>query len=538
MQHPTRAYEFWIDSVAKKVVERERKLNRGINTIRAESGLGASGIPHVGSAADAVRAYGVALGIEKLGEKSEHISFSDSLDGLRKVPSGMPDWLEKHIGEPVSNIPDPFGDCHKSYADHMSGLLIESLEKIGVKFKFISGAEFNKKGNLNDQIGKILNNSKKIGQIIKDITGQEKYLDTIPYFAICEKCGKVYTTNSYRVEGKKVFYKCDQDFLGENKSTGKKITVRGCGHEGSVDYTKGGGKLIWKVDFAARWSALKISFEAYGKDIEDSVKVNDAVCREILGFEPPIHIMYELFLEKGGRKISKSFGNVFTPQVWLNYGTSQSLVLLMLKRFQGTRELDVTDIPKYMDEMNHLAKIYFKMEDADARDMSNLTRLYEYVNFLKPPKDADLLIPYSVITGIAKILPEKDQLDFTMEKLSEFGYLNGKTSDSGKKIISQKLELAKNWITDFERPQMLKLEVKGENKKAIQDLIDVIHKTNDGEKLQNEIFEVAKRNNLKPMALFRAVYRILLGSDRGPRLGPYVIERGKDEVIAKLKKAV
>ncbi len=533
-----KAYEFWIDSVAKRVVEREKELKRGIKVIRTESGIGASGIPHVGSMADAARAYGISLGIEDIGAKNEYIAFSDSLDGLRKVPSGMPAWLEKHIGEPVCNIPDPFGGCHKSFADHMSGLLVDALERTGIKFKFISGADFYKKGALDAQIGKILSSSRRVGEIIRDVTGQEKYLDRLPYFPVCEKCGKVYTTSSQRLEGKKIFYKCDQEFIGENKATGKKITVKGCGHEGSVDYTKGAGKLAWKVDFAARWAALQISFEAYGKDIEDSVKVNDAVCREILKFEPPIHIMYELFLEKGGKKISKSVGNVFTPQVWLEYGTPQSLLLLMFKRFQGTRELDVTDIPRYMDEVNHLARIYFKMEKAGDRDMSNLTRLFEYINFLKPPKKGEPLVPYSVLAEVAKILPEKNQEDFAIEKLSDFGYLNGKTSDAARKAVLQRLELAKRWVSDFERQEFLKIEARGENKKALGDLIDIIQKSNDGEKLQNEIFEVASRNKVKPMVLFRAVYRILLGADRGPRLGPYIIERGKAEVIEKLKKAI
>ena len=81
--------------------------------------------------------------------------------------------------------------------------------------------------------------------------------------------------------------------------------------------TKDLGKLAWKVEFAARWSAFDIRFEAYGKDIMDSVKVNDWVSDEILDFPHPHHIKYEMFLDKGGKKISKSLGNVVTSQKWL-----------------------------------------------------------------------------------------------------------------------------------------------------------------------------------------------------------------------------
>ena len=77
------------------------------------------------------------------------------------------------------------------------------------------------------------------------------------------------------------------------------------------------GKLAWKVEFAARWAAYDIRFEAYGKDIMDSVHVNDWVAENILGYAPPHHVKYEMFLDRRGKKISKSLGNVITSQRWL-----------------------------------------------------------------------------------------------------------------------------------------------------------------------------------------------------------------------------
>ena len=81
--------------------------------------------------------------------------------------------------------------------------------------------------------------------------------------------------------------------------------IKGCGHEGKADITKDLGKLAWKVEFAARWSTFDIRFEAYGKDIMDSVKVNDWVADEILQVPHPHHVKYEMFLDKGGKKIFK-----------------------------------------------------------------------------------------------------------------------------------------------------------------------------------------------------------------------------------------
>src|SRR3954451_21040373 len=115
----------WLDKVAFSIMEREKKLGRSTKIINVESGLGASGIPHIGSMGDAVRAYGIALAIQNFGYKSELIAYSDDMDGLRKVPYGLPDWLKEHLAKPVSNIPDPFGECHISYGSHMGSLLLD-----------------------------------------------------------------------------------------------------------------------------------------------------------------------------------------------------------------------------------------------------------------------------------------------------------------------------------------------------------------------------------------------------------------------------
>src|SRR5216117_4067854 len=114
----------WIDKVANTHVRRKRRLGRSLDMIAVESGLGASGLPHIGSIGDAVRAYGITLALGNFGYRSELIAYSDDMDGLRKVPQGLPVWLNEHLAKPVSTIPDPIGSCHASYGEHMSGLLL------------------------------------------------------------------------------------------------------------------------------------------------------------------------------------------------------------------------------------------------------------------------------------------------------------------------------------------------------------------------------------------------------------------------------
>ena len=172
----------WIDKVADTLIKREKRLGRSLDLIRVESGLGASGIPHIGSMGDAVRAYGIALALQDFGFKSELVAYSDDMDGLRKIPHGLPDWLQEHIARPVSSIPDPFGSCNASYGAHMSSLLLDGLDKAGIKYRFQSGREAYRQGLLVKQIDTILKNSSKLGQKIAEFVGQDKYIEALPYF--------------------------------------------------------------------------------------------------------------------------------------------------------------------------------------------------------------------------------------------------------------------------------------------------------------------------------------------------------------------
>jgi len=533
-------FEFWLDKWARKIVERERKLNRGLKILRTESGLGASGIPHIGSFGDVARQFGVTLALRDLGFKSEVIAYCDDRDGLRKVPVGLPDWLEKYIGMPVSNIPDPFGKCHSSFGKHMSSLLLNALNEAGIDYKYNSGSENYKKGLLDKQIETLLLNAEKSGKIIKKMVGQEKYIEALPYFPVCEKCGKIYTTRAYELIPKehKILYACDQEFVGKNSNTGKEIIVKGCGNKGEASYFKGEGKLSWKVEFAARWDALKIIFEAHGKDILDSVKVNDRICREILNWEPPFHFVYEMFLEKGGRKISKSIGNIFSPTVWFRYGSPESCILLMFKRSGTIREIDLNDIPSYMREVDRLEDIYFGKEKIEnPRDAFNAKRLFKFIHRLNPPKKLSIHLPYDYLVELAGVVPEKNKLDFVVQRLLETGHIS-KVDSKIKKEVKRRFIYAANWFDDFIKPEEVEVKLSKEEKIALNDLIKTIKKGKDGEELQTKIFEIAKTNSIKPSKFFKLIYRILLKSERGPRLGPYIIDRGKKEVIEKLKEFV
>jgi lysyl-tRNA synthetase class 1 len=531
MSRPIIGHGTWYDKMAVQIIERERKLGRSLNLIRTEMGIAASGFPHIGNLSDAARAFAVTLALREQGYNSEMIAFADDKDGLRKVPAGLPESLKKYLGHPVTSIPDPF-QCHKSYGEHMTLLLLEALDKCGIEYKFMSATRVYHKGLFKAEIRTILLNAKRIGEIVREEVGQEKFLEALPYFAICENCGRIYTTKAYEFLPKeeKVLYVCEgMEVKGQ--------WLEGCGYKGESDYTKGEGKLSWKGEFAVRWKALDIRFEAYGKEIADSVRVNDRICREILGYEPPAHAKYELFLDKSGKRLSKSAGNVFTPQTWFRYGSPQSLMLLMLKRFVGTRTLDVIDIPTYMNELDELEKIYFGMKTIkDEKEKAKLTGLYKYCWALKPPKKPSIHVPYNLLTFLAKVAPKGSPKKFLIQKLQQYRYL--KPNQKPNSTLEKRIEYALNWIKDFQEIKEATIEITSKERNAIKELIEILEKEENTEKIQNAIFNIAKKHKIPPRKFFQTLYKILIGVSYGPRLGPYIIAMGRQNVIQALKRAL
>lgn len=533
----------WLDRVASEVIERDRSLGRDLSLIRVESGLGASGLPHIGSVGDAIRSYGVKMALETLGYKSELVAFSDDLDGFRKVPAGFPDWLNEYVAHPVTRVPDPFG-CHASFGAHVGSLLRSSLDQLGIEYNFMSGAEVYKKGLLNEQIKTILNNAEVVGAKIKEFTGQDKYIERFPYTPICKNCGKLYTTvvTSYDPGRGSVHYRCDSAKIRDT-------IVKGCGYEGERSITEGEGKLVWKSEFAARWAALDIRFEAYGKDIADSVRVNDWICENVLKRAPPHHARYEMFQDKTGRKIAKSVGNVLTPQDWLSYASAESLRLLMFKRIVGARNISVHDIPTYMDEFDELEAYYFSTQrDPNQMKDARLRGLYEYTVLARVPSTPDVHVPYKQIAEVAATAPEGAVVEYVTRRLIASGAVT-----SGSPQLERRIRWASRWAREVGLEagpsEEEKTPKKGEGSStgvtldeptvsALRRFAGALDGCETPDDVQTAAFDAVKSSGTTTQKFFSAVYRILVGTERGPRLGPYVMDAGKANVKAKIEAAL
>ncbi len=243
------------------------------------------------------------------------------------------------------------------------------------------------------------------------------------------------------------------------------------------------------------------------------------------------------FLIKAEKKISKSAGNVFTPQVWFNYGSPQSLLLLMLKRFVGTRALAVSDIPVYMNELDYLEDVYFDKKNVGEKEAIRLKGLFKYCYLMAPPTKPSIHVPYNLLAFIVKLAPKDCLTTYVTEMLQSYGYL--KKDQELDEDLLQRINYAANWIRDFEEIKETTVELTVEEKKAVSDLVNKLQTVaDDPEKIQNSIFNAAKDNGVKPGALFRKLYQVLMGASQGPRLGPYVLAMGKQNVVDALQRSL
>jgi len=508
------------------VVERERRIGRSLDAILTESGVAASGVPHIGNLSDPLRAYGVTLAIRSLGYNSDMILFVDDMDGLRSVPQGMPRELEDYLLKPVSRIPDPDG-CHGSYAAHSASMMVEALDRIGVEYRLYSAHEVYGGGMLAEIAAEILRNAGRVGEAIRELAGQEKFLKQLPYYPVCDACGRIYTGRAVEFDGDllRVRYICsDVEVKGR--------VHRGCGHEGWSGLRDGNGKLPWKVEFAARWRLLDVRFEAYGKDLIDSVRVNDWVSRNILGFEPPMHVKYEHFIDAARRRFSKSVGNVFTPQAWLRYAPPETILLLAYKRSVGARIVTPQLIPRLWDEVEELEDVYFgRRVVSDERIKAKLRGLYEYIFLLRPPKAPRAHAPFRVLMELASVAPPGDLRGFLEKRLRAYGYRLDE-------YLLEKAEKARLYALDFGQAAepAVRVELTPVEWEAIESLAERVERASDGEEVQAAIFEEARKRGIDPPLFFSKVYLILLGRPSGPRLGPYLYDVGAERLRSALSR--
>jgi lysyl-tRNA synthetase class 1 len=524
-------YEFWPDAIAKELVSKWKGKQVVV------TGTSMSGEPHIGSANDVIRGHAVMLAVKKLKKPVELIWISDDMDPFRSVPIDLPRELEDHLGVPVCNIPD-FWKCHKNFAEHFESKFVKQLESVYVKPKILLGIEMYRKGMYNELIKAAIKKRKEIAEALNKFRTTPMPEDWYPIDIICKKCGKITTTKILKYDEKsaEAEYFCDPEEILLHR----KNPVRGCGYKGKVSVLNGNAKLTWRVEWPARWIFLKATCEPFGKEhaaAGGSWDTGKEIVK-ILGWKPPYPIIYEHFLVNG-EKMSKSKGNVITVPDMLKYMTPEHLRYWM---FQGkltiAKDINLSQmVPHLFDEFDRAERIFFGKETSgDKRRDNNYKRAYE-LSAVKPTKKPVFNVTYNTLVEILKITPEKNRIEFVIEKLKEYKHLK-KISVVEKRQLEFRMTLIKNWMDDFSKTDEEKVVISEKDKILIKELIKLIEKESDPEKIQNQTFELIKSSGMGLGDGFKIIYKVLLKSERGPKLGPYIIEVGKKEIIKKLQSAL
>ncbi len=332
----------WPFVEARKIIERYKGAAPERGYVLLETGYGPSGLPHIGTFGEVARTTMVRHAFQAMSDiPTKLFAFSDDMDGLRKVPTNLPnqDMLKEHLGQPLTSIPDPFG-THESFAHHNNARLRAFLDSFGFEYEFKSSTECYKSGQFDETLLKVLAHYDEIMAVMLPSLGAERQATYSPFLPVCPDTGVVLQV----------------PVLERNVEAGTITFETAQGRKVEQPVTGGLAKLQWKVDWAMRWAALGIDYEMSGKDLVDSVRLSEKIVR-ILGGTPPEGFQYELFVDENGRKISKSIGNGLSMDEWLRYASPESLSLLMYQSPKKAKRLYFDVIPKTADEyLTHLEK--------------------------------------------------------------------------------------------------------------------------------------------------------------------------------------
>ena len=481
-----------------------------------ETGYGPSGLPHIGTFQEVLRTTLVRNAYEALtgGAPTRLIAFSDDMDGLRKVPDNIPqpELLAAHMGEPLSRIPDPFG-THESFAAHNNAMLCDFLDRFGFDYEFVSASERYNSGAFDEQLRNVLRNFDAIMDVMLPTLREERRQTYSPVLPISPKSGQVLQVPVEVVDAEAGIVRYTDE--GE-----------------TVEHTilSGWSKLQWKVDFAMRWVALGVDYEMSGKDHTDTV-VQSGKIAKILGGKRPEGMIYELFLDEKGEKISKSKGNGLTIEEWLTYGTEESLGFYLFREPKSAKQLHIGVIPRAVDE-------YWQFRERLAEQpldkqlgnpvwhLLQARRANGEALAASPEGAGDTLpVTYSLLLNLVGVLGAKA----TAEQVwSYLGNYVDNVDPASQPELAALVDAALAYNRDFIAPTLKKrapTETEAAALRSLDSELEGLAESAPAEDIQTIVYEIGKREefgfeNLRDW--FRALYETLLGSDQGPRMGSFI----------------
>jgi lysyl-tRNA synthetase, class I len=519
--------DLWPHEEAARVAERVRDYDPA-RPVVFESGFGPSGLPHLGTMCEVLRPSYVRHAFQALQTQraTELIVFIDDMDGLRKVPENVPrrDETARHLGEPVSRIPDPFGCC-PSFADHMIGLLKEFLAPVEVDYRLMRSSEMYRGGAFDEGLRLVLEKHREIIAIVAPTLREENRAGWSPIMPLCPECGQIVErqVTAYHPDRATVEFTCEKSAGG----------TRGCGWSGEQSVLGGLVKAQWKVDWALRWFALKVDYELYGKDLTDSAHLSGQIER-ILGGRPPLGFPFEMFLDEEGRKVSKSVGRGVSVDQWQRYAPIEVLKYFLLLNPRRARKLFLETIPQHVDDYLDALREYAAAPNLEARQNHPL----EFVLQKGSPLRFDSQLTFGMVMNLVSALGSSDR-DFIWNYITRYDgavTANPETEAMGRLLM----ECAVNFYTDFVEPTKKPYAPSGAEREQLKHLALWLASNREAgaEEIEKAIYDLGRANYDKPGKIFPLLYRALLGQERGPRLGAFIRLATPSRIIELLDAAV
>ena len=504
----------WPFVEAKKIIRERKKNIESKGKITLQTGYGPSGLPHIGTFGEVARTSMIVNALNHLTDlPKEIITFSDDMDGLRKVPENVPNQeiLNANLHKPLTVVPDPFGKFN-SFGEHNNEMLKDFLNKFGFKYSFKSSTELYKAGKFNETLKLILSNYKGIMNIILPTLGKERQQTYSPFLPICPISGAVLEIPIKEID--------------ENNS---KVLFDNNGTDLEKSILNGDCKLQWKVDWAMRWYALDVDFEMYGKDLIESAILSTKIIR-LLGKPNPSGFAYELFLDEKGEKISKSKGNGVTIDQWLEYASPQSLSLYMYQNPKRAKKLYRDVVPKAMDEY-----LEFIEKGKNQSDLEKLMNPVWHVHNGTIPNEK-IIMSFSMLLNLVET-SNADNKKLLWKFVKKY---KQDIKEDEHPIFDNLINYAIKYFNDVIKTKKVYKTPNENEKDALNALIKSLDNCNDDmppEELQTNIFTVGKENGYKENLRdwFKLIYEVVFGDENGPRMGFFISFFGVQETKQLIK---
>ena len=508
----------WPFVEAKKMLRERKSFIEKKGKITLQTGYGPSGLPHIGTFGEVARTSMMVNALNQLTDlPTEIITFSDDMDGLRKVPDNVPnqELLTANLHKPLTQVPDPFNKF-KSFGEHNNEMLKTFLNSFNFKYSFKSSTSLYKSGYFNPTLQIILENYDGVMNIILPTLGKDRQKTYSPFLPICPETGHVLEIPILEID------KNNSKVVFDNN--GKKL---------EVSILDGNCKLQWKVDWAMRWYALDVDFEMYGKDLIESAILSTKIIN-LIGKKNPSGFAYELFLDEKGEKISKSKGNGITIDQWLTYASPESLSLYMYQNPKRAKKLYKEIVPKAVDEYLDCIEKAKKQDE-----LQLLMNPVWHVHNGKIPQE-DSIMTFSMLLNLVET-SNADNKELLWKFVKKY---NPNISEKNSPIFDALVGYAIKYFNDVIKSQKKYKMPNDEEKKALTALVKTLETCNEHmtpEEIQTLIYSTGKENgyaeNLRDW--FKLIYEVVFGDENGPRMGFFIsffgVNETKELILSKLK---